>query len=288
MLIDLINGTTSFTIVKSIAALMGQAGVSNDYRLVSKHYSVMGILKAGLGKIKSYNPKDRMKNIYLAYDSESFIAQNWGHVEIEHFDRVLEPDIIVVFGKNSQKYYKRHGYKTYLLPLGYDDYVHKVPPQKKRVYDISFCGTADKVRHSLFYPRFQACSVMANIGLEGKMPNVHFTNLIDYKDVPSFFSDTHIGFNDLVFPSPNMNCFEIPLGGTFMLVNDLIKEFPYPLKENRHYMVYKDYADLLIKTNLLLKEKDDLVKRGLAAQKEILKYPLSKCVFKMVDDLKLH
>jgi spore maturation protein CgeB len=288
MMMDLINGTTSFEIVKSIAYLMRDEGVSDDWRVVSKYYSMWNLLKPGIEKDKSYDKKDRVKNIYIAYDAESFVAQNWGHVEIEYFERNMPPDLVIVFGKNSEKYYKKHGYETYLLPLGYDDYVHKsFPPPIEKTMDIVFCGTADKIRHSAFYPRLQACSLLANLRLDNRVLNTYFTNMIKYKDVPQFFSTSYMAFNDMVFPSPNMSCFEIPMGGTFMLVNNMIKEFPYPLKENKHYVIYKDYADLVIKANRLMDHKECLIRNGLDAQKTIRKFPLSASVRKMVDDLKL-
>lgn len=279
---ELINGGTSFKLVRVIAKMLENEKVSDDWLLVSKYYSV--------------RPK-RGKIIYLAYDSESVVAEEKGPQEIDHFEKVWNPDIIIVFGEMSYQWYKKMGYETYLMGLGYDDLNYK-RHESERKKDLGFVGSIDRIRWSNFYHRnFIASSLLKTRFKDNNAINMKITNKVDYKDINRFFSECLIGLNDLIYPSPNMRCYEIPSNGAFMLTNDLIrakvniqrpkklniKPIPYPLTEGKHYMIYEDFIDLLKKIEFLMENRDKTIKQGEKARKIIMKYPLSKSVRRFVD-----
>lgn len=272
---NLINGGTSFELVRIISKLMEREGVSDDYTLVSKYYSVL---------------KPTQKYIYLAYDSEGVILGDRGTVELEHFDRVADPELVVVFGEMSKIWYEKHGYNTYLMPLGYDDINHK-EHNIQRDIDIGFVGSLDSVRWSVYHQRLLLAKTIA-----GFWKKSCFMNNVAYDDINEFFSRCVIGFNDLIYPSPNMRLYEIPSNGAFMLINDMactnVKSGPpknlnislkYPLRAGRDYWIYEDVKDLIKKIGTLLSNKEQTLRRAESAKKKILKYPISKEVTKMVD-----
>lgn len=272
---ELIDGHTSFTLPMAIAKMMENEGVSDTYKLVTKYYSVRHPQRSGT------------KYIYLAYDSESMVAFNYGATELEYFDRVWRPDLIVVFGEASKVYYENHGFKCHLLNLGYDDLNYKFYKPKKRKYDVTFVGTIDPVRWSDFYHRtFIGRSLAQTPGLNG-----FFTNDIKYKNIGKIYEESLVGYNDVIRLSPNMRMFEIPSHGAFMLVNELIREFiekyNYPLKEGKHYAVFETFPELVGHLKYAMKNREETMARGEKARQLIFSRPLSAEVKKMVKEHKL-
>ena len=266
---ELIDGNTSFELPQAIAKMMDNEKVSDKYRLVTKYYSV----RPDTGPYK--------KMIYLAYDSESTVAFHYGHTEIEYFERVWQPELIIVFGKQAQAYYKRHGYDTYLLNLGYDDMNHKELPHTNE-FDLGFVGTIDKIRWSDFYVRHLVLQTLGNLNLFKITCGSEF-----YNKIPEVYSNCLVGYNDVLRLSPNMRFFEIPENGAYMLINDtvrdFIKKYKYPLKENKHYTVFNNIADMAEKLKWMIDNKDEVNARAQEAKQLILKQPLSAEVRKMVD-----
>ena len=67
-----------------------------------------------------------------------------------------------------------------------------------------------------------------------------------------------------------------------MLVNDNLRRTDFPLKEDKHYMVYKSVTDMLDKIQYLLDNREETIKRGMSAKKEAMKYPMSLRVKEMI------
>lgn len=260
---EMIDGCTSFTLPTSIAKMMENEGVTNEWKVVTKYYSVRNPMNEGT------------KYIYIAYDSESMMAFNRGHIEMEHFESVWKPDLIVVFGHTSRDYYRKLGYKTHLLNLGYDDLNYKEVNYKKRKWDISFVGTMDHVRWSDFYLRTFIGKSLDKMDICKGI----FTNDVKYEDLGEVYANSVLSMNDVIRLSPNMRMFEIPSYGSFMLINNTIREFinkyKYPLKEGAHYGVFNDFHELCEHIKLLNEHKEQTIEQGLKAKELILKQPLS-------------
>jgi spore maturation protein CgeB len=266
---ELIDGSTSFELPKVIAQMMDNEKVSDEYRLVTKYYSV----RPDMGP--------RKKVIYLAYDSESTVALHYGHVELEHFERVWPPDLIVVFGTEAENYYKKHGYNTYRLEFGYDDLNYKSLPHTN-THDVGFIGTIDKVRWSDYY--------MRHFVIES-LKKLDSFNIVcgskGYDKLGKIYANSLIGYNDVLRLSPNMRFFEIPSNGAFMVVNDTVRvfinDYKYPLKEGKHYQVFEDLIDLANKIMYAKENKDEINAKAQEAKELILRQPLSTEVRAMVD-----
>jgi len=270
------GGHTSYNLVRTVANCLVEEKIPHNYYMVTNPEMIKNALVA-----KQLN----RKYIYFAYDSEGLIAEGHGYNEARILDSKT-PETIIVVSRIAYKFYKRMGFNTYLLRLGYDDYVYKkYDIERKR--ELGFIGTMDIVRDSVFYHRYVMCKDINSFMkqyIEGS--DFLLTNNVPYLQLNKFYSGTILGLNDVI-RDLNMRCFEIPSNGAFMLVNEQILECDYPLKPNTHYMVYSTTNHLMSIIKEILEDRDKVIGMGEKAQKVIMKYPISKNIKKMIDVLGL-
>jgi len=271
MQINMVNGTTSFTICPTIAELMHKYGVDDENCLVTKYHNVKNEKVAKLEKVKY---------IYLAYDAETALTNGklWHEAE---FLTMNTPHLIITLSKKPQKFFKRQGFNTYYLPMGYDDLMFKKQKVKKDMH-ICFAGTFDEERASMFYYRQVIIKELIKM-LNSNNGNGLFTNFVKYRRVHDMYASSLMGLNDVI-EGLNMRCYEIPVSGCLMMVNDVIRKHKFPLKHKKHMYVYKGVTDLVDTVKYYCENPQLAIEMGKKAQEIMLKYPISKNVKKMVKD----
>jgi len=267
------GGETSYNIVKIMIDIMNREKVSDKWVLFT-YYNT----------IPPKSTTKKINTIYMAYDSETKTTDKTIWDELAYFSS-NEPDLIICVDKTSYNFYKKHKLPTEYIPMGYDDINYK-EVNTERKHGVGFFGTIDKERNSIFHERYLYYKDMIN------MSNIYFPNInnvIPYNKINEEYSKCIIGFNDIIL-GINQRCFEIPIAGTCMLVNDTIRKpinNDYPLKENKHYKVYESFSDFLLKAKDMLDDKEETLKMGERAKKEALKHPFSKGVIKVIDKWKM-
>lgn len=256
----------------SILEQMSKLGVGDEYIAVTKAEMVPHYRSA-----RNHNKKI----IYFAYDSESKVFDQRGWLEMKHLTET-KPELIVVVSKVAYDFYNKFGLNVHYLPMGYDA---QTKPLKNKKIDISFVGTIDDWRSSIFYYRHMLGKILFRAVKQEKY-TFFFGNKVAYNKVPSMYSNSIVGIND-VARGMNMRCWEIPVNGAFMLVNPTIRNSDYPLKEGKHYMVYDDPIDLVVKVKYLLDDREKTIEMGLKAREEALKYPIKKNIVDMIKKWKL-
>ena len=265
----MMNGFKSFGIAMLTAEIMEKEGISNDYYLVTKYFNAL------------HKHKDHPKVIYMAYDSETKVSDGNIWDEIKYLD-THPPHLILTVDKTSYKAYKRAGFNTHYIPIGYDD-IHWEDKTYKRYVPASFIGTIDKERNSIFYLRYL---------LYKRYDNMIFSNQIKKpEELNKIYSKSVLGINDIIL-GINQRCFEIPINGACMVVNEEIRtklNKDFPLKEDKHYLVW-DSIQKLDKFLLDMNNKEnreDMIAMGQAAKEVIKKYPYSENVKEMIRKCKL-
>lgn len=259
------NGTKSFTIAKLTADILDKEGISDDVFFLTKYYLVPNV------------HKDNPFFIYMAYDSETKVKEGTIWDEIRHL-YVNRPDLILTVDKTSYKVYKQVGFNVHYIPLGYDDLNFK-EYNLQRLAPAAFIGSLDKERNSVFYLRYLLFKRYNNIFFSNKVMKV--------SDLNKIYNQSVIGINDIIL-GINQRCFEIPINGACMVVNEEIRSKlnkDYPLKEGKHYYVWESISDL-DKILLGLKEKKNLeesLEMGKKAKEVIKKYPYSRGVKEMIE-----
>jgi len=258
------GGETSFNIAKTIMDIMRDEKVRDDW-MVFTHYNTIPP-KTATGNIKT---------IYLAYDSETKVENKTIWDEMKHFDS-SKPELIICVDKTSYKFYKKQGLTAEYIPIGYDDLKYKEVNVPKK-YGVGFIGSIDEDRNSIFHERHMFVQDLI------KLSNIYYPNVgnqIPYINIHEEYSKCVVGFNDIIL-GINQRCFEIPVAGACMLVNEQIRKpinKDYPLKENTHYKVFTSFSDFLLKAKDMLDDQDDTI---------TLKHPFSKGVIKVIDKWKM-
>jgi len=269
------NGYTSINLAKVITQCMINEKVPKEYVLVTKYWLVKHPVVA---------KNLKTKYIYLAYDAESIVASGRGWEEA----RILSsntPELIITVSRGAYDFYKKLGFNTYYCPIGYDDINHK-EMNTKRDYGLVCAWTRDEERESMFYHRYILANDVAYFMTNNLKKKIFVANNIPFNELNKLYSRGVLGLNDVV-RQPNERCFEIPVNGGVMLINEEIRNTDYQLKENRHYYVYESTFHLVALIKKLLSDVDKTTKVGERAKKEALKYPQSMYVKKMVDKLGL-
>lgn len=257
------TGHTSFTIAKQTSEILDNEKISDDYLFVT-NYNFVPYTKKDVGD----------KIIYMAYDSETKVTDGTIWEEIRYLDKHT-PHLILTVDKTSYKAYKRVGFKTHYIPMGYDDLNWK-EVELKRDIPASFVGSIDDKRNSIFYLRYLFYK---------RYSNMFFSNRVKTpKKLNEIYSRSVIGLNDIIL-GINQRCFEIPINGACMAVNEQVREEinkDYPLKEGKHYVVWENIQDLDIIVKATKDKRDEAIAMGQKAKEVVLKYPYSKNVKEMI------
>jgi len=268
------NGFTSINLARVIAQCMLNEKVSDDYFLVTKHFLVENATVA---------ERSKTKYIYLAYDAESIVGEYRGWDELKFLDS-NRPELIITVSPNAYDFYKKQGFNTYYCKIGYDDLNHK--EVKDKDLSVMAAWSMDNVRHSTFYYRYVLAKDISGFLESIKVKNYNISNGMAYTTMLRDYGRSLIGLNDVI-RGVNERCFQIPVNGAVMLVNEQIRETDYPLKEGTHYLVYKSVVHLINQVDSLLKDREKTLKMGERAKAQALKHPQSMYVRKMVDKLGL-
>lgn len=259
---------TSFTIVQQTIDILKKEGITDNYIFVSEYQFVPYVGK-----------KSEDKFIYMAYDSETKITDKTIWDEMKHLDNHT-PHLILTVDKTSYKFYKRMGFNTHYIPMGYDDLSWK-KTNTKRDIPVSFIGSIDNDRNSIFYLRYLFYK---------RYSNTFFSNRVKKPEhINEIYSRSLIGLNDIIL-GINQRCYEIPINGACMVVNEQIRDKinkDYPLKEGEHYIVWESIQDLDMILTEVKKKKDEVMAMGQKAREVIRKYPYSKNVKEMIKKCKL-
>lgn len=268
------DGYTSIQLAKTICEMMSNEGVSNDYIFVTRHYYVRN---------KKIADKMKLKYIYMAYDSESSVADGSAYDELKYLNNNT-PEVIITVSELAYKFFEKQGFNTYYCKIGYNDSLYKDGYNKE--VDLGCAWTMDDVRDSTFYHRYVIAKDVAWFMNQIKRNNYRIGNNVPYGEIGRMYGRSLLGINDVI-RQVNERCFEIPAGGAVMLVNNQIRKTDYPLKENQHYFVYESNIHLTQLIHKMLNDRENTIKIGERAKKEALKYPQSKFVKEMVDKLGL-
>jgi len=267
------GGNTSYNLAKNIMDVMHKEKVSNQWMLFTFHSNVPHKLST-----------DGTKTIYLAYDSETKVTDKTIWDEIAHFDS-NEPDLILCVDRTSYNFYKKYGLPAEYIPMGYDDLNYK-EANVERKHGIGFIGSIDEQRNSIFHERYL---MVSDLMRQSKIYHPTVGNQINYNKINEEYSKCVVGLNDIIL-GINQRCFEIPVAGAAMLVNSQIRDSinkEYPLKENKHYIVYDLFSDMMINAKAMIENGEATLKMGERAKKVALRYPFSKGVIKVIDKWKM-
>lgn len=146
--------------------------------------------------------------------------------------------------------------KISYLPFAYDKHLHKISKKTKKKYDISFIGTADKLRYETLKQLNNFKVLIAGDGWKYKKFPENFTILpkVNAKLSSKVCSQSKICLN-LLRPqnigSHNMKTFEIPaMGG--LLLTKRSKEQNNFFPENIASLMYGNSKEIIKKINLIL------------------------------------
>jgi len=139
--------------------------------------------------------------------------------------------------------------KICYLPFGYDSFYHKkYYKNKKKEYDISFIGTADKKRYYFLNKLKEFKIILAGNGWSKfKLSNnIRYVGTANVKQFSKIINLSHISLNilrDQNEKSHNMKTFEIPaMGGLLLTKRSYEQNLFFP--ENKSSLMYKNIFEL--------------------------------------------
>lgn len=169
-------------------------------------------------------------------------------------------DIFFIWSKVIlKKLKKKFPFQKFIyLPFANDSYFYKKQlRRKKKIYDLSFIGTADQKRYNLLKELNEFKIILAGNGWRefNLLKNIKYVGSVNHKKFSKLVNLSKLSLNilrDQNATSHNMKTFEIPaMGGLMITKRTKEQEIFFP--DNKACLMYNNINELKIKIRAVLK-----------------------------------